>query len=62
VKLCRVSVSRTVWTVGQCAASCTTGICPHRLEPSKSPRLRSQRERKTLEYIFSRRSVSARLT
>jgi hypothetical protein len=33
-----------------------------RLEPSKSPRLRSQRERKTLEYIFSHRSVSARLT
>jgi hypothetical protein len=32
--------------VGECAASCTTGICPHRLEPSKSPRLRSQRERK----------------
>ena len=61
VKLCRVSVSRTV-SGGECAASCTTGICPHRLEPSKSPRLRSQRERKSLEYIFSRRSVSARLT
>src|SRR5450755_1407083 len=43
--------------VGECAASCMTGICPHRLEPSKSPRLRSQRERKNLEYIFSR-SVS----
>jgi hypothetical protein len=26
VKLCRVSVSRTVWTDGECAASCTTGI------------------------------------
>jgi hypothetical protein len=41
--------------VGECAASCTTGIFPHRVEPSKSPRLRTQRERKTIEYIFSSR-------
>jgi hypothetical protein len=27
----------------------------HRVEPSKSPRLRTQRERKTIEYIFSSR-------
>jgi hypothetical protein len=30
VKLCRVSVSRTVWTGGECAASCTTGISAQR--------------------------------
>jgi hypothetical protein len=33
-----------------------------RLEPSKSLRLRSLRERKSLEDFFARRSVSARLT
>jgi hypothetical protein len=33
VTLCRVSVSRTV-SGSECAASCTTGICQHRSEPS----------------------------